>query len=97
MFGDLVLDGDSSTTMFKEEKPKLRTHHWELNTPVYADFLSSVFTSIFEDRQRPLDLLDDENHLTDDYDIISKFTFKNSRKIKARIHKSGFNPTIVID
>lgn len=61
-----------------------------------GDFIS-VFTNLSLSDQYPLKYTKEPILLDDDFDIISRFKFKNSKRIKARLKKTSYSPSIVFD
>ena len=59
--------------------------------------LISVFTNLSLSKQRPLEYVKEVSALDDDFDIISKFEFKSTKLIKARLIKTEYSPSIIID
>ena len=59
--------------------------------------LISVFTNVSLSNQQPLEHINESSSFEDDFDLISKFEFKSSKRIKARIKKSEYSPSIIID
>ena len=59
--------------------------------------LISVFTNLSLSNQYPPKYTKEPILLDDDFDIISRFEFKNSKKIKARLKKTMYSPSIVFD
>ena len=57
----------------------------------------SVLTNLSLSNQQPLVYTKESPLLDDDFDIISKFKFKNSKRIKARLKKTTYSPSIVFD
>jgi len=60
--------------------------------------LIPVFTRIKLEQVNPNLYTSKEFSLIEDYDLISKFNFKNSKKIKARIKTiSKYSPKVILD
>lgn len=59
--------------------------------------LISVFTNLSISNQRSFEYIKESTSMDDDFDIISRFEFKSTKRIRARIKKSDYSPSIIID
>ena len=97
---DINPNWDASTTLIEYCTPVVPTAFDE----ELIDFeklgnqeLISVFTNLSIEKENPIQYIDRLSYLSDDFEIISKFQFKSSKTVKARIKKSEFKPSISID
>ncbi len=95
---------DASTTLNKEQtefRIQATPTSFEQDLVNLEDFMNgdliSVFTNLSLSDQRPLEYFKEPSFLDEDFDIISRFEFKSSKRIKARIKKSKYSPSIIID
>jgi hypothetical protein len=101
---DINPNQDASTTINKD-----KTEISIQSIPTYFDNdilkwyefmkpdLVSVFTTISLFEQLPLEYEYTNSIVANNFDLISKFEFKESKKIKGRLVKSFFAPPIFID
>lgn len=101
---DINPNWDASTTLRKDQIG----YHLRAVPPTFDNDLTdleelsnqeliSVFTNLSIERKNPIEYIDRLSYFTDDFEIISKFQFKSSKTIKARIKRSKFKPLISID
>ncbi len=60
-----------------------------------GDFIS-VFTNLSLSNQPTFEYLSESTALVDDFDVISRVEFKTTKKIKARLRRSDYSPSIII-
>ena len=97
LYVDINASQDASTTLNREQ-----TEFRIQAIPTYFDEfingeLISVFTNLSLSSQQPIEYVKESSAMDDDFDIISKFEFKNSKTIKARIIKTKYSPSVIID
>jgi hypothetical protein len=101
---DIDPNQDVSTTLNKEKTElvvqAIPTSFDEdlvkLNDFITED-LTTVYTTVSFSNQILLEYQDFSTLMSDDFDVISKFRVKKSHKIKAKIKKSSFNPSSIVD
>lgn len=103
---DIAPNQDATTTLYKEKyeyKIQALPTAYDEDLIKLNDFMNdeliSVCTNLSMSNGMPLVYIDDAlaSSLSDDFEVISEFKFKNSKKIKARLKKTVFTPNIIID
>ncbi len=104
LYIDINPNSDASTTLFKEKI--------EYCIPaIVSDFdgdlidlkaftnqnIVPIFTNLSVKEEMPSKYMEEYSFLTGDYDIVAKFNFKSSRIIKAKLKRSAFTPSIILD
>lgn len=103
LYVDINPNWDASTTLSKD-KVEYCTHAIPTSfdeelidlSNFNNDFIS-VFTNFSLEQEIRLEYIDHSSYLSGDFDVISKFHFKSTKTIKARIKRSNFEPSVVID
>jgi len=101
---DINPNPDASTTLNREQteyKIQALPTSFEQDLVNLENFtngeLISVLTNLSLSNQRSLEYIKESTSMDDDFDIISKFEFKSTKRIKARIKRSEYSPSIIID
>jgi len=101
---DINPNHDASTTLNREQteyKIQALPTSFEQDLVNLENFtngeLISVLTNLSLSNQRSLEYIKESTSMDDDFDIISKFEFKSTKRIKARIKRSEYSPSIIID
>lgn len=68
-----------------------------LNVNIINGNLISVFTNVSLSSQQSIGSLEESSSMDDDFDILSKFDFKKTKTIKARLKKTQYTPSIIVD
>lgn len=104
LYLDINPSHDASTTLNKEQiefRIQAIPTSFEQDLVNLEEFMNgdliSVFTNVSLSNQRPLEYIKESSSLDDDFDIISRFEFQSSKRIKARIKKTEYSPSIIID
>jgi|GEM_PF-7104095 len=104
LYLDINASCDASTTLNKEKieyviptyTTRLDEELKDLSLLGNREFIS-VFTNLSIIQENPLEYIEGSSYLSDDFDILAKLQFKSSKIIKAKIKKTSFLPSIVID
>jgi len=98
LYLDINPNHDASTILIKEQtkyRIKANPSHDLVNIEEFmTGNLISIFTNLNISNQRPLEHIKESSSMDDDFDIISKFKFKSKKRIRARIKKSEFSPSM---
>lgn len=104
LYLDINTNHDASTTLFKEHMEySIQTIPTSFEQDLIKleefmnDDLISVFTNLSLSNQRSFKYIKEPTSMDDDFDIVSQFKFKRSKRIKARIKKSEYLPSIIIN
>lgn len=68
---------------------------FEVINNFFYDKSISVYTNLRISKES--EYLKDTTAMDENFDVISKFEFKHSKKVKGRLKKSAFTPSIVVD
>jgi hypothetical protein len=104
LYLDINPNHDASTTLNREQveyRIQAIPTSFEQDIINLEEFINgdliSVFTNLSLSNQPAFEYLSESSTLNDDFDVISRFEFKTTKRIKARLRKSEYSPSIIIN
>ena len=103
LYIDINPNCDASTTINKEKIeyciPAIGTQFdkdkLDLKS-INLDFVS-VFTNLNLKKSNDVESAEEDSNLSDNFEVLAKFKFKNSKVIKAKIKRTVFTPTVIVN